>query len=158
MTVFFLSLVGMLSSTERGYEQLGQIGARDGLGFNLGERTENKMKTKLVGCAIIRRLCGLCGCWTEKDNCTVELLADDGERQAKTVCPACVGAGPLGAAERMRAEAVALREHAKYLDGLASSVAGIAAGAWVTLADAVAYSKEVDRQLADEQAAEDIPF
>jgi len=81
----------------------------------------------------VRFGCDLCGGTIDKIGVSGQLLADDGERIADDICPACTEAGPHGAAVRMRRFAASIRQQAEALEEIADEVENITD--WATLED-----------------------
>jgi len=94
-------------------------------------------------------VCGVCGETHDQDCAAARVVDPDGGALADDVCPACIVAGPSGAAERARAWAADLHARADVLDILAEQVGAITD--WATLADLV------HAELLAEAAYRDVP-
>ena len=101
------------------------------------------MRTKAILSNVATRWrCPLCGGLTGKHNFAMQLLDDDGNMIADTICERCIEAGPDAVAERMRAYADELTKRAQEVRTLAAGVAAIQGADWATLDDAIALENE----------------
>ncbi len=96
--------------------------------------------------------CVICGGSHEQDHVAATLMQGDHEKIGD-VCPACLDAGPVGAAQNMRNYAEALVQRAAELFQFSSEVSQIPVKEWAT-------SKDVERVHAEWEAirfADDVP-
>jgi hypothetical protein len=93
--------------------------------------------------------CVLCG--AAHDQAGVAIWLYEGDAQLGDVCPSCAEAGPTGAANRARAYAAALREHADQIDHIAGRLAAVTQ--WATVEDLRATERLLEQQLLDATAS-----
>lgn len=99
--------------------------------------------------------CLLCGASHEQDHVAASLVEyEDGQAEVLgDVCPACLAAGPSGAADGVRSHATRLRARADWLEELADAVAGMGTDVWATPDELHEAECDADRvYLAEDRA------
>ena len=109
-----------------------------------------RFKVRVFAHNIFHRFrCLLCSSWIEKDGVSAVLEGYTEDRQKKEdfgdICRECLDVGREGAAERMRYHAEHLREHAAWLEQLASDV--LHAENWASSDDLDRARKELDEKM-----------
>ncbi len=87
--------------------------------------------------------CSICGSIYEQA-CAAVSLFDDSGTNLGDVCPTCVEAGPVQAAERARARARDLKAEADEVDQLAEALVGVSR--WATVDDLAAAERSVEEE------------
>lgn len=100
--------------------------------------------------------CDMCGAMFEEHCCAVALCEGipyyDGRNAprdalALDICPACLEAGPIGAAQRMERRAAQLRANADELETLADAVRTMPRENWLTRRELETHAQEIENAM-----------